>query len=244
MADRDELSQIYQDYARRNLATGRWSTANPGNRLLLEERAEALEELLEGAGLLGRPIEVLDVGCGSATLLPAEVEPRRRIGIDLLSERLHLALEAGIDAVACADGAALPFPDGCFDLVVLSTVLSSVPDRSTREHIGSEATRVLREGGAVAWYDMRAPNPANRNISRVGRRELRRIFPDLVVQPRSTTLVPQIARRLGDHPRLYRWLSALRVTRSHLIGVFTKAASPPKDVHRGVEDDATSPPRS
>lgn len=221
-ADRDELSEIYKGYAERNLATGRWSTSNPGNRFILEEREAALESLLGKTDLLGRSIDVLDIGCGSATLLPAAVRCANRIGIDLLHERLHPALTAGIDGVACADGAALPFPDETFDLVVLSTVLSSVPGPDSRARIGAEATRVLRPGGAVAWYDMRMPNPANRNTSSMSRRELRRIFPGLVTEAHSTTLIPQLARRLGDRPRLYRRLSALRVTRSHWVGVFEK----------------------
>lgn len=222
--DRDELSEIYRGYAEKNQATGRWSRSNPGNEFILDERDRFLVDLLSSNHVLGRRnLHALDVGCGASTLLPSELRLGSRIGIDILFERLIPAVEAGsINGVACADGARMPFPDNSFDLVVLSTVLSSVRDADTRARIGAEVTRVLRPGGQVLWYDMRVPNPANRNIIGINRREISRIFPDLHLDLRSATLIPQLARRLGERPGLYRGLSALRVTRSHLVGVFTK----------------------
>ncbi|MCB1256718.1 MAG: class I SAM-dependent methyltransferase [Microthrixaceae bacterium] len=222
--NRDELSRIYQGYAEKNQATGRWSRSNPGNEFILNERERLLVDLLAANGVTGgAALAALDVGCGSSTLLPPTLHLGARFGVDILFERLIPAVETGsLAGVACADGAMLPFPDSSFELVVLSTVLSSVPDADVRARIGSDVTRVLRDGGHVLWYDMRVPNPANRNITGINRREIARIFPDLDLDTQSATLVPQLARRLGDRPRLYSTLSSLRFTRSHLVGVFTK----------------------
>lgn len=225
MADyKDDLSKIYHDYADKNRATGMWSTDNPGYRFIIEERDRFLREFLSAHDLLrGSDRVALDLGCGSSTLLPDSLEFGTRLGIDLLFELLGGARDSGtLDGVACADGAAMPFPDSSFDVVVISTVLSSVPTAEARRLIGKETTRVLKPGGSVVWYDMRVPNPSNKNITGINRKEIERIFPGLNKDLRTATLIPQVARRLGDHPRIYRFLSGLTVTRSHLIGIMTK----------------------
>lgn len=224
---KDDLSKIYKDYADKNRATGMWSLENPGYRLIIEERDRSLIRLLSDHGMLKGPDRVaLDLGCGGATLVPDSLELGTRVGIDILFELLGRAKASGtMDGVACADGAAMPFPDSAFDLIVISTVLSSVPDAEARRLIGSEVTRVLKPGGSAVWYDMRVPNPSNRNVRGIDKREIERIFPDLRKDLRSTTLIPHVARRLGDRPRLYQMLSGLRLSRSHLLGVLTKPHS-------------------
>jgi SAM-dependent methyltransferase len=129
-----------------------------------EERghlAEALAEVLD----LGpdRPSlgEVLDIGCGSGTVLGI-LAPRVRsaVGIDpspamrqLARSRLHAA---GLDRCTLrdADMHALPFETGRFDLVVVDEVLGL-----TREpgQVLREAARVLRPGGQLLVLDRVLP---------------------------------------------------------------------------------------
>lgn len=222
-AGKDELSEVYRRYREDEKVTRRWSSENPGNRLILAERSATITRLLSTHFSTDAALDVLDLGCGGATALPPGINIARRIGIDILFERLPVARDTGLlHAVACADGARLPFPDSTFDLIVISTVVSSVAEPTIRRGIAQAATRVLRPGGAILWYDMRYPNPANRNIHPVTAKELRTLFPTLEHSITSITVVPQLARRLGERPSLYRRLSGIGVLHSHLIGLLTK----------------------
>lgn len=223
--DESPLDVTYREYERSGRAAGRWSSDNPGNRAIHAERDEAFAAILAQAARR-RPIEhLLEIGCGEGALLddlaemPA-VHGASCVGIDLLAFRLAAGHEHGhARPMAQADGQHLPFPAATFDVVVLSTVISSVPDDATAAHLAGEAVRVLRQGGQVLWYDMRYPNPANRNIRPVSTRRLRRLFPGLRIEVRSTTVVPQVARRLGGRTdRLYPLLARVPFARTHLVG--------------------------
>ncbi len=54
-----------------------------------------------------------------------------------------------------ADAAALPFPDGSFDVVVCFTMLHHVPSAERQDRLFAEAARVLRPGGVFAGSDSR-----------------------------------------------------------------------------------------
>lgn len=102
------------------------------------------------------PASVLEVGCGTGHVLnrcreAAATKPRRAVGADLsgfLVERASQRFPAMEFHVA--DGTALPFETGSFDLVYISTVLVHTPDP---QGIISEMTRVARPGGKVAALD-------------------------------------------------------------------------------------------
>ncbi|MGI9578070.1 MAG: glycosyltransferase [Microthrixaceae bacterium] len=222
--DRDELSETYAGYGNEEVKS-RWSQQNPGNRFILEERTRTWSDEMSAAGVPLRPLEILDIGCGGSTSLPEGIKASRRTGIDLLLERCVVAsAQPEINGAACADGAQLPFAERTFDLALLFTVLSSIPDASVRAGVCAEAARILRPGGAMVIYDMRLPNPANRAISPISDRAVRGWLPGLDVHSQSLTLVPQLARRIGDRPDLYRRLAAAPTLRSHRMWVATKPA--------------------
>ena len=202
----------------------RWSGENPGNQALVAEREDALDRLLSGWHRPAHELTLLDLGCGSATLLPPRLAGARRIGMDLLFERVHASRTNDPDQnLLCADGAHLPFRAESFDVVVLSTVLSSVRERMVRECIAVECTRVLCDGGAILWYDMRLPNPLNRSTSPLGRRTVEALFPSFDPSWRSVTLLPPLARRLGPVTNTtYPALAHLPFLRSHLAGLLVK----------------------
>lgn len=98
---------------------------------------------------------VLDVGCGTGTLLAAIAEraPRAKLlGVDLSPAMLAVARrKLGERAFLVAGEAGrLPFPDQRFDLVVSSSALHYWPDP---EEGLAEIARVLRPGGRVAITD-------------------------------------------------------------------------------------------
>lgn len=126
------------------------------------------EELLDVAGVAPGH-RVLDVGCGTGAQTVAagrRVRPGgTAVGVDLSPDMLAVARRkarrAGIGvAFHHADAAALPFDDGRFDVVTITTVLHAVPERRRRLCL-AESSRVLRSGGRLLLVDY-AGDPEDR----------------------------------------------------------------------------------
>lgn len=152
-------------------------------------------------------------------------------------ERLGAAREdlAGIEldsgrAAACArrlacadvragDASRLPWSDGSFDVVLQSTVFSSILDQVMRKTVASEMLRVLAPDGAIIWYDFFVDNPSNPNVRGVRRREIEALFPACRVDLRRTTLAPPLARRIVPMSwTLATLLESWRFLNTHFLG--------------------------
>jgi SAM-dependent methyltransferase len=226
----ERIKGVYRGYASSERAR-RYDPGNRGNRAIVAERVRRMRVLLDRAGLGDlRGRRVLDVGCGYghelARMRELGADDRDLAGVDLVADRIQAAREAypRFD-LRVADAAGLEFPDASFDLVLCFTVFSSVLDETLACRIASEAMRVLRPGGVVAWYDLRLGNPRNANVRGLPPAELRRLFPDAVLTLSTITLAPPLARRLGRlTPVAYPVLAALPPLRSHVIGLVRKRA--------------------
>ncbi|MBR9977489.1 MAG: methyltransferase domain-containing protein [Bacteroidetes bacterium] len=102
----------------------------------------------EGAG---KDVLEIGVGMGADHLEWAKSRPRSLTGIDLTPRAVvhtqrQLELSGYHPNVQVGDAEALPFPDGCFDIVYSWGVLHHSPD--TAAAFG-EVFRVLRSGGAA-----------------------------------------------------------------------------------------------
>jgi SAM-dependent methyltransferase len=203
---------------------------DPGHLLLLADRTIALRRLLHdvGAWPLGRR-RVLDVGCGGgdslATLLAA-AGPAAVTGVDVDEARLVRCrdrIRPGQFEVA--DARELPLEADAFDVVLLFTVLSSVPEDSDRTAIAAECRRVLAPGGAVLLYDF-AVNPRNPETRGLSERDARILFPGCSFRSVKVTPLPALARRLARSGRPRTWLARLPVPRTHhLTWITTPTAS-------------------
>lgn len=219
------IRATYAGYRRSN-AHERWSRANRGFRRLISDRDRTLLLLLS-ASLPGGTGRLLDVGCGDGNLLALASERLPDIdlaGVDVDGELLIQATEAvpsGIFVEGSADQ--LPFASESVDVVVASTLFSSLPTPDFEQAVAGETARVLKPGGWLVWYDLRISNPANRAVHGMTRGRIRSLFPGWTLHLESTSLLPPIARRLGRAtPILYPVLEALPVLRSHLIGRMRK----------------------
>ncbi len=158
-------------------------------------------------------------------MAPAGGFPTCSAGIDISSERIERARELFPAAdIRLDDAVEIPWDDESFNLVVASTVFTSILDQNVRRLIASEIIRVLAPRGALLWYDFAFNNPRNRSVQGISRQEIRDLFPELNGKIRSITLAPPIARVIA--PRswpLATFLEAIPLLRTHLLAVLVKS---------------------
>lgn len=224
-----DLKDVYAAYDASPAVRSRWSGENPGNAAMLRERECVLENMLRSRA--GTPLEqcrVLDAGCGWGHLMGwlarVGVPAGNLTGVDVMPNRLVSArasypefefIEADLSDPGLASESV--------DLVVCSTLFSSIMDDAMAARVASNLRRLLCRDGAVVWYDIRYPNPWNRAVRPLGRGAIRRLFPDLVPSLRSLTLLPQLSRRLGPAIGAYPLLAELPPLRTHLGGLLETA---------------------
>ena len=232
-----ERERIVAEYRRREaaVATDLYAAWNPAAQHLVHARKRLAAGLLHRAGLFpdartcclevgygrcGWLADLIGWGARERNLYGVEIDPRRAV---------HARLRLPAARLTIADAARLPWPVDSFHLVVMSTVLTSILDPEVRRQIAAETVRVIRPGGALLWYDFAIDNPSNTAVSGIGRREIRRLFPELRGPVRSTTLAPPIARRIAPHSWwLAELLESLPLLRTHLLGVLVKPPSQPE----------------
>lgn len=226
-----EEEAILREYVRRDeyVPAELYSPGSPSALFLRQGRERSILRLLDRAGMM--PLadrRILDVGCGHGQwLIDCETWGARRsnlAGIDLSAQRVETAT-ARLDGPLGADirlGSAkeLPWLDRCFDIVIQSLVLSSIPSIEGRAAVAREMVRVLAPAGLVLSYDIAVRNPQNPRVWAIPVRQLRTLFPACDVEAVRVTLAPPIARRVV--PR--SWLTAealerLRVLNTHRLAI-------------------------
>lgn len=185
--------------------------------------------MLHRAGVFPGPdAECLEVGFGYQGWLPELIRwgvPERNLhGIELYPPRANRTrMILPVADLRIGDASQLPWGDNTFHLVVASTVFTSILDTGVRHTVAKEITRVLAPGGALLWYDFAVNNPRNPNVRKVGRRELRELYPALKGEIRSVTLAPPLARLIAPRSfALASLIEAIPWLRTHLIAVFVK----------------------
>jgi ubiquinone/menaquinone biosynthesis C-methylase UbiE len=202
-AELDRITRIYRERQARDVQA-LYAPDNAAQRFMSQRRETAVMALLHRAGLRDfRPLHILDIGCGRglglADWMRWGAQAERLAGIDVVESFIGEARARIPGAtLAVAAGDQLPFASGTFDIVAQFTVFTSILDPDLRRHTAHEMRRVLRRGGLILWYDFRTDNPNNRNVRGVGRGELARLFADCIIEHRSLTLAPPIARFLGS----------------------------------------------
>ena len=177
---------------------------DPAHRVIHQERERRALALLAREGFASlAEARILDIGCGSGNWLLDVVRwgavPERVFGVDLLADRVATARRMAAPGVTVIQGdiSALDFPAASFDLVIQSTVFSSILDADRRERTAAEMRRVVKPGGMILWYDLRVNNPRNVNVRAVSTKEISVLFPDCAVRAERLTLAPPIARAVA-----------------------------------------------
>lgn len=232
MKDEQEPKAVAERYARR--ADGdRYSASRPEVRHWLAERQRALLALLgarERAGL-----DVVEVGCGSGgnlqELLSLGFTPERLQGIELLPERLAQARAVLPPALRLIEGDASVVPVGpkSQDIVVASTVFSSLLDADFQQRLADAMWAWLKPGGAVLWYDFTVNNPRNPDVRGVPLARVHALFPQATITHHRVTLAPPLARVVCRiHPGLYGVFNRLPLLRTHVLAWVEKPAAGPR----------------
>lgn len=205
----------------------RYSWFNPSYVRLRQERDRAVLRLLARhvkSSLAGQ--RILDAGCGTGQWIRQFVEwgarPEYIVGIDVLPDRIGAARRMCAPGVQLRveSAARIASRDAAFDIVVQSTVLSSILDDAAQRAVARELLRVLKPDGILVWYDLRVGNPHNPNVMGIGRRRLRRLFEGCEIRIRRITLAPPLARLLAGRSTLLLQLAgAVPLLRTHYVGV-------------------------
>jgi ubiquinone/menaquinone biosynthesis C-methylase UbiE len=223
----DDTDRIKAAYVRRaeSADAGRYLPSRPGNALALAQRDQILDEALARRGIAGlQDLEILEVGCGTggelSRLVARNADPSKLSGIDPRPDAVDEARLRIPDAhLIAGDATRLPYPDQSFDLVYQATALSSMPSPVMRRQVAAEMLRVARPGGLIVSYDF-AWNPINRDTVGIDTREVRRLFPELPIEVHRVTVVPPLARWLGDRSeRALRVLAAIPPLRTHRLAI-------------------------
>ncbi len=120
-----------------------------------------MEELHRWRGYDSSEYDLLDVGCGSGTLVGLLAETRlpirRLVALDYAAQMCRVASDKAQrlgyhDAVQFvnADSEHMPFPDGCFDVITCSNSFHHYPHQ---EVVLAEMRRILRPGGRLMLID-------------------------------------------------------------------------------------------
>ncbi len=229
-----EPQAIAQRYARRAGAAlaDRYHPLRPEVWQAQQERQRVLIDLLRRHA--PRPLaelDLLEVGCGHGDnlleLLRLGFEPARLIGNELLPERSAAARTRLPAATRLLPGDALQqaLADASLDIVLQSTVFSSILDDGFQQRLAARMWQWLRPGGAVLWYDFTVDNPRNADVRGVPLARISALFPAGRIEARRVTLAPPIARRVVRlHPAAWRWFNALPLLRTHVLAWIEKPA--------------------
>jgi SAM-dependent methyltransferase len=223
----DEVRAIESRYARRRPSQGRrlYDPLDPYVLRSVQERQRALVRCLDRAGL--RPVadkRVLEIGCGDGSnlieLIGLGFAPENLVGNELLPDRLDRArgrLPAAV-TLRAGDASTLDLPAGSFDVVLQSTVFTSILDDDFQQTLAARMWDLVKPGGGVLWYDFVWDNPGNPDVRGVPVGRVRRLFPGGTFRHWRVTLAPPIGRRLCRlAPALYPAVNALPFLRTHVL---------------------------
>lgn len=232
----DELNQVQERYARRGIAgvVSRYDPLMTVNLCFRQEKERAVSALLN-QWLAGRhlgDLDILEIGCGSGDnllqLIQWGADPARMIANELLPDRVALARARLPQSVSIMPGDAskLDLPPASLDMIVQSTVFSSILDKGLRQRVVDHTWDLVRPGGAYLWYDFTYDNPKNRDVRGIRYSEVSELFPaDALIEHRRITLAPPLARKvapLGRH--IYNALASLKVLNTHVAAMIWKPA--------------------
>jgi ubiquinone/menaquinone biosynthesis C-methylase UbiE len=227
----NETARIKERYIRRagSVKRSTYTYFNIGNLFTIQTRQRQLIARLKRYGCEDlRNKTILEIGCGGGIWLRDFVQwgalPDRIYGVDLIEDRIRIAQRLNPNIhYSIGNAEQLDFPDKTFDVVLLSTCLTSILDAKMKGGIAKETLRVLRDDGIIIWYDFRYNNPKNPDVRGIKKDELVGLFGDCSYCFSFATLAPPISRLLAP----ISWLaceiiSKIRFLNTHYLVIIQK----------------------
>lgn len=231
VAERDRIKEVYSKRTF-EIDPDMYAPWQPGEMLMLfERRRVASEMLVDKDRFPKRGNKCLEIGYGKlgwlSDCIAWGLAENDLYGIELDEKRASVAMAALPSAnLIVGDATKMPWDNGFFDLVIISTVLSSITSISVRRTIAAEVDRVLANGGTILIYDTAVRNPRNQDLLPVGRKQVAELFPNMNVASRSVTLAPPISRFVAKHSwALASILSSLPPLRTHRLSLLRRSLS-------------------
>lgn len=225
-----EEARIQAAYAKRQAGDARYSWFSPAYLFMMHERERRLLALLRRHNLLHLETKkILEIGCGNGYWLREFIKwgarPEYVTGVDLLPDRVVNAKRLCPESVTiqCGSAAQLTYPSETFDIVLQSTVFTSILDSGLKQQIASEMVRVVKRDGCILWYDYHVNNPWNPDVRGVPKSEIAQLFPHCRMRLQRITLAPPLVRVLAP----YSWVMCDLFTKipllcTHYLGVIHK----------------------
>jgi SAM-dependent methyltransferase len=227
-----EAEAVVDRYARRTREglDARYSLLRPEVWQTLHERQREMLAMFARHGATDlMAMRLTEVGCGSGgnllELLRMGFAPAHLTGLELLPERHVVARQVlpPSTSVWLCDATEAGIDPGSQDLVLQSTVFSSLLDDGYQQNLAATMWRWLKPGGAIVWYDMAVNNPSNPDVRGVPASRLRALFPQGRIDVRRVTLAPPLARAVCRvHPALYTLFNLLPPLRTHRLAWIAK----------------------
>lgn len=169
--------------------------------------------------------KIMEIGAGSGDNLLFF----HRLGIpwenifanELLGDRVEVLKQNILSSNIFAGDATELKMNESFDIVLQSTVFTSILDNNFKAKLANCIFKMVKPGGIVLWYDFKFNNPQNKNVKAISKSEILELFPACKsIEFTSCTLAPPIGRRIG---KLYNTINLLfPFLRSHIIAVIKK----------------------
>jgi SAM-dependent methyltransferase len=233
-SDLAEQQRILAEYSRRDreVDASLYAPWTAASAFMQQTATRSAAQMLHRADVFpDREAQCLEIGFGYigwlAELIRWGVPEKNLHGIELYAPRADRAHELlPVADLRNGDATSLPWTDGHFQLVVASTVFTSILSDDTRRKVAAEVSRVLTPGGALLWYDFAVNNPHNQNVRKVKRSELLQLFPGLRGEIKSITLAPPLTRFFAPRSlALAMFLEAIPWLRTHLMAVLVKPSA-------------------
>lgn len=223
----NEINSIHERYDKRKylVESSRYDPLNPSVYLSEQEKERAFIKWIKYANIAPvNRLKVLEIGCGSGTnllqLLRLGFIAENLVGNELIDERAHAARERLPDKtkIIVGDASNLDYPGNSFDVVLQSTVFSSVLDRDFQQKLADHMWYLTKPGGGVLWYDLIYNNPWNQDVKGVPIRRVRELFSGGEMRAWRLTLAPPISRLVTEvHPSLYSLFNLFPFLRTHVL---------------------------
>lgn len=223
----NEIDRIRQSYKRRldTSIMDLYNPLRPSVYMAMQEKDRALIRLINYAGIL--PLNnkrILEIGCGSGSNLLKFIElgcePENLVGNELLEDRASLALSRlpAKTEIVIGDAAELALPEETFDIVMQSTVFSSLLDVTFQQKLATRMWSWTKPGGGLLWYDFIYNNPKNPDVIGVPVKRIKSLFPLGTIKVWRLTLAPPINRLVTRiHPNMYNVFNIFPFLRTHVL---------------------------